>query len=275
MVTNPAGLGGRLDDFNFRALSLADCSEVIVTNSLELAKELNRGIYIVDNAIVRVDAGGDFVCNWPITFNGRLYKTNAGTLSLGGAAQFLEVTHITNITEKVDDSGNVTAVTNIVVDEQILVDGIQKDPTKRQLTIQDGAVKALAYDCINGVTVDFKANADTSLVLDFDPDDANLKRYGFYNVKTDTPFAAGGEINVRIDNPDADALIASKTYKLGLITVKTSAANALNLDSLIRFNKPEEFANLKVRMIREDDVETGFTTYSAYYDFVGFQVIIK
>jgi hypothetical protein len=112
-------------------------------------------------------------------------------------------------------------------------------------------------------------------VLDFDPEDANLKRYGFYNVKTDTPFAAGGEINVRIDNPDADALIASKTYKLGLITVKTSAANALNLDSLIKFNKPEEFANLKVRMIREDDVETGFTTYSAYYDFVGFQVIVR
>jgi len=275
LVTNPAGLGGRLDDFNYRALSLADCSEVIVTNSLELAKDLNRGIYIVDNAIVRVDAGGDFVCNWPITFNGRLYKTNAGTLSLGGAAQFLEVTHITNITEKADDSGNVTAVTNIVVDEQILVDGIQKDPSKRQLTVQNGAVKALAYDCINGVTVDFKANADTSLVLDFDPADDNLKRYGFYNVKTDTPFAAGGTINVRIDNPDADALIASKEYKLGLITVKTLAANALNLDSLIKFNKPEEFANLKVRMIREDDVETGFTTYSAYYDFVGFQVIVR
>ena len=275
LVTNPAGLGGVLDEFNCKALSLADFSEVIVTNSLELAKDLNRGIYIVDNAIVRVDAGSDFVCNWPITFNGRLYKTKAGTLSLGGAAQFLEVTHITNITENVDDSGNVTAVTNIVVDEQILVDGIQKDPSKRQLTVEAGAVKALAYDCINGVTVDFKANADTSLVLEFNPADDNLKRYGFYNVKTDTPFAAGGTINVRIDNPDPDAPIASKEYKLGLITVKTLAANALNLDSLIKFNKPAEFENLRVRMIREDDGETGFTTYSAYYDFVGFQVIVR
>ena len=276
LVTNPAGLGGRLDEFNYKALSLADCSEVIVTNSLELANGLNRGMYISSTAgTVNVSANCDFVCNWPVTVNGVFRKTGNGTLSLGASAQLLEVIYTTNITENVDDSGNVTAVTNIVVEEQMLVDGIQKDPLKRQLSVQAGAVKALAHNCINGLTVDFKPNAVTSLVLEFNPADDDLKRYGFYNVRTDTPFAAGGEINIRIDNPDADALVAAKTYKIGLITVKTSAANALNLDSLIKFNKPEEFGNLKVRMIREDDAETGLTTYSAYYDFVGFQVIVR
>ena len=276
LVTNPAGLGGRLDEFNYKALSLADCSEVIVTNSLELAKGLNRGMYISSTAgTVNVSANCDFVCNWPVTVNGVFRKTGNGTLSLGASTQLLEVIYTTNITENVDDSGNVTAVTNIVVEEQMLVDGIQKDPLKRQLSVQAGAVKALAHNCINGLTVDFKPNAVTSLVLEFNPADDDLKRYGFYNVRTDTPFAAGGEINIRIDNPDADALVAAKTYKIGLITVKTSAANALNLDSLIKFNKPEEFGNLKVRMIREDDAETGLTTYSAYYDFVGFQVIVR
>jgi hypothetical protein len=247
VVVNPAGLGGALDEFNYKALSLADCSEMIVTNSLELAKDLNRGLYVTNTATINVDADCDFVCNWPITFDGPLRKVGGGTLSLGGDAKFL------------DSAGEPVGVPRADVD--------------CRLSVINGAVKALRHDCLNGVTVELSKN--TSLVLNFNPDDAQVRRYGFYNVNTDAPFVEGGEINIFIDHPDADALIAAKTYKLGLITVKTSAANALNLDSLIRFNKPEEFANLKVRMIREDDVETGLTTYSAYYDFVGFQVIIK
>jgi hypothetical protein len=247
MVVNPAGLGGALDEFNYKALSLADCSEMIVTNSLELAKDLNRGLYVTNTATINVDADCNFVCNWPITFDGPLRTVGGGTLSLGGDAKFL-------------DSACQPAV-------------VPRSDVDCRLSVTNGAVKALRHDCLNGVTVELSKN--TSLVLNFNPDDAQVRRYGFYNVNTDAPFVEGGEINIFIDHPDADALIAAKTYKLGLITVKTSAANALNLDSLIRFNKPEEFANLKVRMIREDDVETGLTTYSAYYDFVGFQVIIK
>ena len=249
LVTNPAGLGGVLDEFNCKALSLADCSEMIVTNSLELAKDLNRGIYVTNTATINVYADCDFICNWPVTFDGPLRKDGEGTLSLGGDAKFL------------DSAGEPV--------------GVPRSDVDCRMEVVKGSVKALRHDCVNGVTVDFKANADTSLVLEFDPDDADLKRYGLCNVKTETPFTAGKEINVRIDNPDADALIAAKTYKLGLITVTTSAANALNLDSLIKFNKPAEFENLRVRMIREDDGETGFTTYSAYYDFVGFQVIVR
>ena len=249
LVTNPAGLGGVLDEFNCKALSLADFSEVIVTNSLELAKDLNRGIYVTNTATINVYADCDFICNWPVTFDGPLRKDGEGTLSLGGDAKFL------------DSAGEPV--------------GVPRSDVDCRMEVVKGSVKVLRHDCVNGVTVDFKANADTSLVLEFDPDDADLKRYGLCNVKTETPFTAGKEINVRIDNPDADALIAAKTYKLGLITVKTSAANALNLDSLIKFNKPAEFENLRVRMIREDDGETGFTTYSAYYDFVGFQVIVR
>ena len=249
LVTNPAGLGGVLDEFNCKALSLADCSEMIVTNSLELAKDLNRGIYVTNTATINVYADCDFICNWPVTFDGPLRKDGEGTLSLGGDAKFL------------DSAGEPV--------------GVPRSDVDCRMEVVKGSVKVLRHDCVNGVTVDFKANADTSLVLEFDPDDADLKRYGLCNVKTETPFTAGKEINVRIDNPDADALIAAKTYKLGLITVTTSAANALNLDSLIKFNKPAEFENLRVRMIREDDGETGLTTYSAYYDFVGFQVIVR
>ena len=57
--------------------------------------------------------------------------------------------------------------------------------------------------------------------------------------------------------------------------MKTSAANALNLGSRIKFNKSRVVDGLLERVIREDDVETEWTTYSACYDFVGFQVIVR
>jgi len=248
VVVNPAGLGGALDEFNCKALSLADCSEMIVTNSLELAKGLNRGLYVTNTATVNVDADCDFVCNWPITFDGPLRKVGGGTLCLGGDAKFL------------DSAGELA--------------GVPRSDVDCRLSVTNGAVKAFRHDCLNGVTVELLENG--CLALDSNPDDAQVRRYGFYNVNTDTPFPADGEINVRIDNPDYAALASAKEdYKLGLLTVKTSAADALNLGSRIKFNKSCAIDGLLERVIREDDGETGFTTYSAYYDFVGFQVIVR
>jgi hypothetical protein len=248
VVVNPAGLGGALDEFNCKALSLADCSEMIVTNSLELAKDLNRGLYVTNTATINVDADCDFVCNWPITFDGPLRKVGGGTLSLGGDAKFL--------------------------DSECELVGVPRADVDCRLSVTNGAVKALRHDCLNGVTVELLENG--RLALDFNPDNVELKRYGFYIEKTDTPFNATGEINFRIDNPDYAALLAAKeNYKLGLLTVKTSAANALNLGSRIKFNKSRVVDGLLERMIREDDEETRLTTYSAYYDFVGFQVIVR
>ena len=165
VVVNPAGLGGALDEFNCKALSLADCSEMIVTNSLELAKGLNRGLYVTNTATVNVDADCDFVCNWPITFDGPLRKVGGGTLCLGGDAKFL------------DSAGELA--------------GVPRSDVDCRLSVTNGAVKALRHDCLNGVTVELLENG--CLALDSNPDDAQVRRYGFYNVNTDTPFPADGE----------------------------------------------------------------------------------
>ena len=116
---------------------------------------------------------------------------------------------------------------------------------------------------------------DTSLAVDFAETDCDLKRYGFYNVKTDTPFEAGNPINIRIDNMDADTVKGLREYKQGLITVKTAAANDLGMDSLVRFKKPFASGCPNVRLVREDDSDTGLTTYSAQYKFVGAQIIVR
>jgi hypothetical protein len=57
--------------------------------------------------------------------------------------------------------------------------------------------------------------------------------------------------------------------------VKTTAADALELDDFIKIRKGAESGNLLLRLVRDDDSKTGFTTYSAYYKYVGTQIIVR
>ena len=45
------------------------------------------------------------------------------------------------------------------------------------------------------------------------------------------------------------------------------------MDNLVKFKKPSA-SGVLVRLVRDDDPE-GTTTYSAYYKFVGTQIILR
>lgn len=242
VIANPAGLGGALGEFDYKALSLADCSELIVTNSVTLDGGLNRGIYVTNTATFTVDSGCEFVCNWPITFGGPLRKWGDGTLVLSGGARFL------------DSDG---AVTNA------------PGGASYGLSVLEGFLKVLAHDAVNGVTVDLSSS--TALQLPFNPEDADLKRYGVYNVETEVPFTEGKPIPMQLADVDADAVKALREteggYKQGLLTVKTSAAE--NARNNLSFNSIPG-----LRVIREDDAEAGTTTFSLCGKKTGFQLIV-
>ena len=87
--------------------------------------------------------------------------------------------------------------------------------------------------------------------------------------------SADAPINIVLKNIDGAMLKEMKEYKQGLVTVKTAAANALGLDGLIKFSKSYKSGDSRMTLVREDDVATGFTTYSACYKFVGSQVIVR
>ena len=247
-------LGGKLTEFNYKALNLGRYCELHARTNATLDASMNRGIFTghEKGARIRVDEGYTLNCHWPITFYGPLYKMAKGTLALGGGVKFYDKT------------------------AKVAVDTLPEDASKCILQIRAGTVKALTHDCINGLKVDFyKASAVTSLAVDFVEEAGDLKKYGFYNVKTETPFMAGLPINIHIDNIDENRIRELKEYKQGLITVTTTAANTLGLDSLIKFARPFASGSPNVRMIREDDSQTGLTTYSAYYKFVGTQIILR
>jgi hypothetical protein len=249
-------LGGKLEDFDYRALDLDILCDLYAHTNVTLDAAMNRGIFLshAKGARISVDAGYTLDCNWPITLNGPLYKTEAGTLALGGGVKFFEV---------VDNVTNIT-------------DTLPEDLTKRLLVVTNGIVKALTHDCVNGLTIALAENSATaSLAVDFTEEESDLRKYGFYNVKTDTPFETGKMINIYLNDADGDRLRELKEFKQGLITVKTTAADALELDDFIKIRKGAESGNLLLRLVRDDDSKTGFTTYSAYYKYVGTQIIVR
>ena len=271
-------LGGALPEFDYDAFNLGRLCELHALTNVTLDAAVNRGVFLSHEkgARISVDEGYALDCHWPITLNGPLYKTDAGTLALGGGVKFYGIVMTTNITSETDkETGITTVTTNIVEAGWAPTDTLPEDPSKRLLVVTNGTLKALSHDCVDGLTITLAKNDDTSLALDFAEEDGYLKKYGFYNVRTETPFEAGSPINISVGNIDADKLMEWKEYKQGLITVTTTAAEALGLDDLIQFEKPFASGGPNVRMIREDDTETGLTTYSAYYKFVGTQIILR
>ena len=248
-------LGGRLAEFDYGALALGRLCDLYAHTNVTLGAAENRGIFLSheQGARISVDEGYTLDCRWPITFNGPLYKTQAGTLALGGGVKFYEV---------------VGAVTNIT-------DTLPNDPSKRLLVVTNGTLKALSHDCVNGLTIALAPNETTSLALDFVWEDGNLKKYGFYNVKTDAPFEAGKPINIQLNGIDGEKVRECGEYKQGLVTVKTTAANVLGMDELVNFKKPVVSGIRNVRLVREDNPDTGLTTYSAYWKLVGMQIIFR
>jgi hypothetical protein len=59
------------------------------------------------------------------------------------------------------------------------------------------------------------------------------------------------------------------------VTYDANLQEDLGMDSLVRFKKPFASGCPNVRLVREDDFDTGLTTYSAQYKFVGAQIIVR
>ena len=256
ILVNPKGLGGKMGEMNYKALLLADYSELIVTNSVTLAGGLNRGIFTSGRSTFSIDSDAVLTCQWPLAFDGTLLVKNGGTLRLGGSEP------------------------RFADGEGAIVNDPPADTSKCIFDIYRGVVDVLSYDCLNGVTINPRPLTYTKKVVEtsslfelpFNASDVNLRRYGLYNVKSTTPFVEGQTINIRLADVDATALEAARLtdegYKQGLITVKTTAAK--NVEDNLVVEKVEG-----LRLIREDDAETETTTFSLYGKKAGILLLVR
>lgn len=202
LVRDGRALGGALPELAYDAVYLNQRATLHAETNLTLSADVNRGIWVTNVAAIAVAEACEMKVYWPVTLEGKLIKTGAGTLSLGGAMKF------------VDGAGNVT-------------DEPPADETRRVISLEDGAIKPLSATSLDGATI--VASAGTKLVFALNPVDEELKAYGIRNVKTKTPFArAGGnsaKIPIEIEGLADDALASlADGNGLGLVTVDSSVA---------------------------------------------------
>ena len=266
-VFDGRNLGGRCDVSTYDALSLGSFTEVLVTNDVELAAGLNRGILIekgdgatasskrtntAGGARMNVEGDATLAVGWPLTFSVEdpdfpvtLWKSGTGTLALGGTVAF-----------KTEDG-----VTND------LPQGVHLPV----LCVTNGFVRALSADCVDGLTVALApktSTVETGIRLDYASGGEDMRAYGIRNVKTSVPFGAG-QIRLEMTNMP-ETIVNGDSF--GVLTVKTSVAD--DIRSRLTVARPK-VKGMTRRIVRADDATSGTTTFSVEYKDSGFVLLYK
>ena len=187
LVEDAAQLGGPLDAFAYDALQLNIGSTLAVTNDVDFSTA-NRGLYVEDSGVVDVADGATLTLGNSVSYGSAatLTKTGAGTLALGASPL---------------NRGAETGV----------------------LAVEEGCVKFLSTNAVNGVSVSF-ANGAYLLV---DPAaTGDVATYGAVDLSA-TPF--GGTLPIAFDLPE---LPADQDYRYSDVAVAT-VRNAATAQMLV------------------------------------------
>jgi hypothetical protein len=244
-IASELQLGGRLDAFDAKALTLRKYGRITTRNSLALTAEYNRGVFVdgVKGGVFNVaEATHELEFSTQLTLNGSLYKDGAGTLVMGGSVKFGE-----DATDMPIEGANIFIVTN-------------------------GTVKVVSADALNGLATTFASR--TRLVLDIDPNNDELTQYGIRNVKTDNPFSVngGGKLPISLSASSVvKGVLKGRSMKVGIITVTTKADEIFN--ALMPTELPSPIPSTKGFIVRNE--ANGFVTYSMNIVPIGLRIVLR
>ncbi|MBQ6329537.1 MAG: hypothetical protein IJI35_11025, partial [Kiritimatiellae bacterium] len=248
-IANGKCLGGRLPEFDPAALTLAKFSrlQVLGPNNVELEDGLNRGVYIQGCGRFYVNTtngtNDTLVCNWPITMNGALYKEGAGRLELGGAVSF-----------QGEDAIGDTPRAN-----------------SNLFFVSNGSIVPRRHDCCDGMAVSFAAG--TKLVIPVDPQNADLSKYGFYNVKAGGSVSIAETLAVEFDttaSPEPPAI----DFTVGLVTVTNTVAATEAVRGKLRLDA-RPYKGFRATLVETPDNERGVVVFSAKIAQRGIMLILR
>ena len=238
-------LGGRLDAFDQKALTLRKYGRLSARESFSLTTNYNRGVFVdgAQGGVINVHADKTLAFNTRLTLNGSLYKDGAGTLAMGGTVKF-----------GVDSVDTPTEGANLFI-------------------VTNGTVKVTSVDSMNGLATTFASG--TKLVLAVDPGNADLVRYGIRNVKTATPFTSeAGLLPLALEASDeAKAAVKGRGFRLGLLTVSASATNAVS--ALVPKTVRTPFSSAPFDVVEVLDDDNGWITYAIDFVPQGMTIIFK
>ena len=199
-ISDSDNLGGTLDSLNFRAVELKNYGRLYSEADVVLDSERNRGVFVNTNGCIAAAEGKTLDIEWPITMYGSLWLTGKGAVKLSGPMRFYDA----DTGSSVDDPGAEAAF----------------------VEVHGASLKVGSAACCDGATV--SVWPDGEIVLPIDPEDADVRKWGLRNVKTDVPFAlAGGAESIKV-RFEGDAVMPYGEVRTNAVcTVKESAANGV------------------------------------------------
>ena len=237
VVNDGRNLGGRMVEFNPRALKLTDIAFLSVTNHLAnvvLADNLNRGVYVQDRACFNGTNGATLDVRQPILLSGKLWKDGEGTLVLGGGMKH----------ELSEDGGELSDIPRA---------------GSNLVEVLNGMVRVENAFALSGAMTIW--NEGTKLLVDsVNTEDAELKRFGIKNVSVDVPFALNEGLErlpISVVAPEDPSIPTVATN--ALFTVKNSA-----LPAVMAIMPPSKdmciWSTLPVKYVYVRDAANGWTT---------------
>ena len=196
-VSDARNLGGPLPAFDEAGFMLAEHSLLRVKGS-PVFNEATRGWSVKNVGRISVEAGQTVtITNMQITYSGEFRKEGSGTLKLGGTARFTA-----------DAVETPLEGTNV-------------------LAIAAGALTPADVTGCDGLAVTFAAG--TKLVLDASAT-GDLKTYGLYDVKWDSPISVAGGAALPVELALPDGFDKKACHRFGICTVSPTAAQSLDVD---------------------------------------------
>ena len=236
IVNDGRNLGGKMTEFNPRALTMADLAFLSVTNSsanVVLADNLNRGVYVFERACFNITNGAVLDVRQPLLLSGKLWKDGEGTLVLGNV-----------MSHEASDGGDVCDVPRI---------------GSNLVEVVNGTVRIENADALSGSVTSWAKG--TRLVVDTtNTENEDFRRYGLRNVGVDEPFVLlGGQSHLPISVAEPEDAIAPKVATNALFTVKSSAVESV-MAMMPPLRDLRVWPTLPVKYVIAKDIEKGWTT---------------
>ena len=204
-VSDQRNLGGALVAFEAESLTLEDHSLLDVRGSA-VFDEPTRGWCVKGIGRIKVASGETVaVTNKQITWCGEFMKEGAGCLVLGGTARFCE-----------EQSETPLAGTNL-------------------LSVLEGSLQPADATACDGLAISFATG--TGLVLDAAAT-GDLKTYGLYDVKWNSPISVEGNAPLPVSFVSADGFDGINFLTLGICTVSAAAAETMDATTSFAVTAP-------------------------------------
>ena len=235
-------VGGAMSAFTFDGVKFDHWSRFRADATLDF-NEPTRGVYFLGGNYVNVYAAANtLTLSTQTTLAGTLVKEGAGTLALGGTLKFTSA-----------QSDTPVEGTNI-------------------LRVAAGRIRPASKTGADGLAISFAAGTGLRLAP-LTETDADVVRYGLYDVKWATPFdltATDGKLDVALDLP-SDRLEIPPAFSFGVCTVSATAAAGIDADSDIVLPSIKGYDLVVSAVPNGDDT----VTFTAKYAKRGFILMVE